>query len=88
MVDVPLIVVKLKRAPGSSSGPQYLLVTDDKGRITHVTGQLAKRLGNTASKMQSNQAVNAMDMLLPEPFVKLHRWVRDAFWRALGSFSA
>lgn len=78
MVDVPLIVVKLRRAPGSATGPPYLLVTDDKGRITHVTGQLAERLGTTASKMQSNQAVHAMDVLLPEPFTKLHRWVRDA----------
>lgn len=77
LVDVPLVVVKLKRTRDYKASPQYLLVTDDKGRITHVTSQLARRLGTTASKMQSSNGSNAMEMLLPEPFVKLHRWVRE-----------
>ncbi len=55
-----------------------LMVTDAKGRITHVTTKLAERLGCTVSKLQSGNMVHALDALLPPPFVRIHHlWYRD-----------
>lgn len=49
-----------------------LLVSDAKGRIVHVTESLASRLGTTASKLQAGNTAHALDVLLPQPFVKPH----------------
>lgn len=76
LVDTPIVVVNFKRRDMESES-QYLMVVDDKGRIHHVTSQLAARLGTTTSALMGSTGglVSAMDTLLPEPFVKLHRWV-------------
>lgn len=73
MVDTPIVVVRLRRRADVDSIDKYLMVVDDKGRIHHVTSQLAMRLGTTTSRLigSTGGLVSAMDALLPEPFVKM-----------------
>ena len=52
-----------------------MMVTDRKGRLVHVSRDLAEALGRTPSALLEDMGANASvwDSLLPEPFAQLHR---------------
>ncbi|KAG2445087.1 hypothetical protein HYH02_008954 [Chlamydomonas schloesseri] len=47
---------------------EQMLITDNKGKILHVTAALAAALGRTADSIRQG----GIDMLLPEPYTILH----------------
>eukprot|EP00798_Chlamydomonas_sp_ICE-L_P028477 gene28477-31628_t len=65
---------------------QFMLVSDPKGRILHVTKNLANMLGSTPKNLadilgstpkvlMANNIPNALENILPEPFSHLHRFL-------------
>mmetsp|Transcript_29309 Transcript_29309/g.64857 ORF Transcript_29309/g.64857 Transcript_29309/m.64857 type:complete len:2212 (+) Transcript_29309:218-6853(+) len=50
-----------------------MLVADRRGCIRHVTSELAASLGTTTHALMADGAANALDTVMPEPFLQLHR---------------
>ena len=52
---------------------EMLMVADRQGRILHVSSSLAKLLDTTVEHLQADNSPGALDAIMPEPFLQLHR---------------
>lgn len=66
-------VLSLHRTSRVGGPPSHMFVSDNKGRILHVTRGLASMLGSTTKELLAGGCQHAVESLLPQPFVHMHR---------------
>ncbi|KAJ9517556.1 hypothetical protein QJQ45_025104, partial [Haematococcus lacustris] len=57
----------------TSSAGRFMVVTDKQGRLHHITQDFATVLGKSVHQLHANGNPNALEALLPEPYIHLHR---------------
>ena len=53
--------------------PAPSLLPSTQGRICHVSASLATLLDTTVENLQADNTPGALEAIMPEPFLKLHR---------------
>lgn len=68
-----LHVLTLRRPTTQTGRPSEVVVSDNRGRVVHVTHGLASSLGLTKEQLMCNNSPHALEKVMAQPFAQMHR---------------